>query len=90
VSDVRHALNVNKACVETNTQVTKKLKTTPILDKLLEYKRNWIQHVNRMSRKRLPRVMKHYCATGRRNCGRPLKRLPDTGGRNGSTSGLTA
>jgi hypothetical protein len=28
----------------------KKLKITPILDKLLEYKRNWIQHVNRMTR----------------------------------------
>jgi hypothetical protein len=35
------------------------LKITPILDKLLEYKRNWIQHVNRMPRNRLPRVMKH-------------------------------
>ena len=33
---------------KTNTQITKELKITPILDKLLEYKRNWIQHVNRM------------------------------------------
>jgi hypothetical protein len=41
---------------ETNTQMTKELKITPILDKLLEYKRNWIQHVNRMSHNRLPRV----------------------------------
>jgi hypothetical protein len=38
-------------------------------------KRNWIQHVKRMPRNRLPRVMKHYCPTGRRNHGRPLKRL---------------
>jgi len=37
----------------------KGIKKTPILDKLLEYKRNWIQHVNRMPRNRLPRVMKH-------------------------------
>jgi hypothetical protein len=36
---------------------------------LLEYKRNWIQHVNRMPRNRLPRVMKHYSPTGRRNHG---------------------
>ena len=50
----------------------KGIKKTPILDKLLEYKRNWIQHVNRMSRNRLPRVMKHYSPTGRRNHGRPL------------------
>jgi len=33
---------------KTNKQTAKELKITPILDKLLEYKRNWIQHVNRM------------------------------------------
>jgi hypothetical protein len=63
---------------KTNTQIAKELKITPILEKLLEYKRNWIQHVNRMPRNRLPRVMKHYSPTGRRNHGRPLKRLLDT------------
>jgi hypothetical protein len=60
---------------KTNTQITKELKITQIVDKLLEYNRNWIQYVNRMPRNRLPRVMKHYSATGRRNYGRPLKRL---------------
>ena len=63
---------------KTNTQITKELKIRPILDKLLEYKRNWIQHVNRMPRNRLKRVMKLYCPTGRMNYGRPLKRLLDT------------
>jgi hypothetical protein len=63
---------------KTNTQIPKELKITPILDKLLEYKRNWIHHVNRMPRNRLPRVMKHYFPTGRRNYSRPLKRLLDT------------
>ena len=43
---------------KTNTQITKELKITPILDKLLESKRNWIQHVNRMPRNRWPRVRK--------------------------------
>jgi hypothetical protein len=56
----------------------KGIKITPILDKLLEYKRNWIQHVNRMPRNRLRRVMKLYSPTGRRNHGRLLKRLLDT------------
>jgi hypothetical protein len=60
---------------KTNTQIVKELKITPVLDKLLEYKRNWIQHVNRMPRNRLPRVMKHYSPAGRANHGRPLKRL---------------
>jgi hypothetical protein len=31
---------------KTNGQIVKELKITPSLDKLLEYKRNWIQHVN--------------------------------------------
>jgi hypothetical protein len=74
---------------KTNTQICKGVKITPILDKLLEYKSNWIQHVNRMPRNRLPRVMKHYFLTGRRNHGRPLKRLLDTWDQNESTSGPT-
>ena len=53
------------------------------------FKRSWIQHVNRMDRNRLPRVMKHYSPTGRKNHGRPLKRLLDTWDQNGSTSGPT-
>ena len=63
---------------KTNAQISKELKITPILDKLLECKGKWIQHVNRMSRNKLPRVMKHYSPSGRRNHGRPLKRLLDT------------
>ena len=64
---------------EKNTQIAKELKIIPILDKLLEYKINLIQHVNRMPRNRLPRVMKHHSPTGRRNHRRPLHRLLDTG-----------
>jgi hypothetical protein len=63
---------------KTKAQIAKELKITPILDKLLEYKRNWIQHVNRMPRNRLSRVMERYFSTGRRNHGRLLKRLLDT------------
>jgi len=63
---------------KTDAQIAKELKITPILDKLLEYERSWIQHVNRMPRNRLPRVMKYYSPAGGRNHGRPLKRLLDT------------
>jgi hypothetical protein len=62
---------------KTNIQIAKESKITPFLDKLLECKRNWIQHVNRMPRCRLSRVMNHHTPTGRRNHGRPLKRLLD-------------
>jgi len=65
---------------KTNSHIAKELEITPVLDKLLEYKRNWIQHVNRMPRDGLPRIMKHYSPTGRRNRGRPLKGLLDNTG----------
>jgi hypothetical protein len=74
---------------KTNTKIAKELKITPTLDNLLEYKRNSIQHVNRKPRNRLRRVMKRYSLTGRRNLGRPFKRLLDTRGQNGSTCGPT-
>jgi len=48
-----------------------------------------MMYVNRMPRNRLPRVMKQYSPSGRRNHGRPLKRLLDAWDRNGSTSGPT-
>jgi hypothetical protein len=63
---------------KTNKQIAMELKITPLLDKLLEYKRRWIQHVNRMPRNRLLRVMKRFSPIGRWNHCRPLKRLLDT------------
>ena len=74
---------------KTNAQIAKELKITPILGKLLGYKRSCIQHVNRMPWNRLPSVMKHYSPKGRRNHGRPLKRILDTWDQNGSTSDPT-
>jgi len=44
---------------KTNTHIAKELKITPILDKLLEYKRNWIQHINIMPRNRLHSLAKN-------------------------------
>ena len=86
---MRRTAGYTRTDYKTNAQIAKELKITQILDKLLEYKRNWIQHVNRMPRNRLPRVMKRYSPNGRMNHGRPLKRLLDTWDRNGSTCGLT-
>ena len=62
---------------KTNAQIAKELKIAPILDKLLEYKKIWLQHINSMPRNRLTRVMKRYSPIGRRNHGRALKRLLD-------------
>jgi len=75
---MRRTAGYTWADYKTNSHMAKELEIPPVLDKLLEYKRNWIQHVNRMPRDRLPRIMKHYSPIGKRNRGRPLKRLLDT------------
>ena len=46
---VRRTAGYTRTDYKTNTQIAKEFKITPILDKLMEYKRNWI-HVNRMPR----------------------------------------
>jgi ABC-type multidrug transport system fused ATPase/permease subunit len=66
---------------KTNTETAKELNITPVLYKIQNYRRNWIQHVNRMPCKRLPRLMKNYTRRGRRNQGRTLKTLLDEIGR---------
>jgi hypothetical protein len=40
------------------TEIAKELNITPVSDKIQDYKRNWIQRVNRMPRNRLPRLIK--------------------------------
>jgi hypothetical protein len=50
-----------------NTEIAKELNITPVLDKVQDYKRNWIQHVNRVPSNRLHRLIKNYTPRGRRN-----------------------
>jgi hypothetical protein len=50
-----------------NTDIAKKLKITPVLDKMQDYRRNWMQHVNRMPCGRLLKIIKNYRPKGRRN-----------------------
>ena len=42
------------------TGIAKELNITPSLDKIQEYRRNWIRHVNRTHHNKLPRIMKSY------------------------------
>jgi len=43
---------------KTNTEIAKELNITPVVDKMQEYRRNWLQHVNRMPCYRLTRIVK--------------------------------
>jgi hypothetical protein len=60
-----------------NTEIATGLNSTLILDEIQRCKRKWTQHVNRMPRNGLPRILKNYTPEGRRNQGRPVKRLLD-------------
>jgi hypothetical protein len=54
---------------KTNMEVANELNITPVLDKIQDYKRSWVQHVNRMPRHRLPSVIKNYTPKGGTNQG---------------------
>jgi hypothetical protein len=43
---------------QTNTDIVQELNMTPVLVKIQGYKRNWLQHVNRMPRNRLQNILK--------------------------------
>jgi len=86
---MRRKAEYNWTDYKTNTEIAKELNTTPVLDKIQEYRRKWLQHINRMPHNRLLWILKHYRSKGRRNLGRPLKRLLDMRDSNGSTSDLT-
>jgi hypothetical protein len=60
-----------------NQDITEELKIQPVMEKINNYKNKWIQHVRRMDRARLPRGILKYQPAGRRDQGRPLKRLLD-------------
>ena len=56
---------------KTNDSVRRELQTEYILDKIDEYRRNWLLHLQRMP---LNRISYHYRQQGRRTIGRPKKR----------------
>ena len=60
---------------KTNTEIEKNyILRTPVLDKIQEYRRNWLQHIKRMSHNRLLRILQNYRPAGRKNKGKPLNR----------------
>jgi len=54
--------------------VGRELQTECILDKIDEYRRNWLLHLQRMPPNRIPFKSYHYRPQGRRTIGRPKKR----------------
>jgi len=59
---------------KTNDYIRRELRITGILDKIDEYRRNWLPHLQRMPQNRIPLKSYRYRPQGRRTIGRPKKR----------------
>jgi len=58
---------------KTNDYICRELRITRILDKIDEYRRNWLSHLQRMPQNRIPLKSYHYRPQGRRKIGTPKK-----------------
>jgi len=58
---------------KTNDYIRRELRITGIIDKIDEYRRNWLSHLQRMPQNRIPLKSYHYRPKGRRTR-RPKKR----------------
>jgi len=59
---------------KTNDSICHELQTDCILDKIDEYRRNWLLHLQRMPQNQIPLKSYHYSPQGKRTIGRPKKR----------------
>jgi len=59
---------------KTNKSIRKELRVTSILDKIGEYRKKWLLHIQRMPQNRIPLKSYNYGPQGRRSIGRPEKR----------------
>jgi hypothetical protein len=71
IKHMRKSEGYTRTDYKTNKVIANELNSTPVLDKIQEYRRNWLQHINRRPHKRVPRILKkkkkNYRTTGRRS-----------------------
>ena len=70
-------LGITKLDKEKNQCIRKKTGTQNIIKEIKQYQKKWLQHVQRMDIKRLPKYALQYKPKGRRNIGRLRKRWRD-------------
>jgi hypothetical protein len=54
------------------------LQMSQITEFIYQYRKNWKEHVDRMSSDRIPKMILKYQPKGKRNLGRPLKIWKDS------------
>jgi hypothetical protein len=74
---LRHLLGITKLDKEKNQCIWEKTGTENIVTEIKQYQERWLQHIQSMDTKRIPKQALQYKPKGRRNIGRPRKRWRD-------------
>jgi hypothetical protein len=61
-----------------NKVILTELQMSQITEFMYEYRKNWKEHVDKMSSDSIPKMILKYQPKGKRNLGRPLKRWKDS------------
>jgi hypothetical protein len=61
-----------------NKDILTELQILQITEFICQYRKNWNEHVDRMSSDMIPKMILKYQPKGKRNLGRPLKRWKDS------------
>jgi hypothetical protein len=61
-----------------NEDILTELQMSQITEFINQYRKNWKEHIDRMSSDRIPKMILKYQLKGKRNLGRPLKRWKDS------------
>ncbi|KAJ4435991.1 hypothetical protein ANN_18615 [Periplaneta americana] len=71
---IRYTAGYTKWNHKRNEDVMEELQLETVINHVKHYRNNWINHLHRMRRDRIPKVMLHYRPNGKRSLGRPKKR----------------
>ncbi|KAJ4448977.1 hypothetical protein ANN_00369 [Periplaneta americana] len=71
---MRYTAGYTKWDHKRNEDVMEELQLEPVINHVKHYRNNWINHLHRMRRDRIPKVILHYRPNGKRSLGRPKKR----------------
>jgi len=74
---LRHLLGITKLDKEKSQCIRQKTGAQNIVKEIKQYQEKWLQHVQRMDTKRIPKQAIQYKPKRRRNIGRPRKRWRD-------------
>jgi len=74
---LRHLLGITKLDKEKDLCIRGKTEAQNIVKEIKQYKKKWLQHVQRMDTNRIPKQALQYKPKGRRNRGRPRKMWRD-------------